>query len=87
MLVYKGVWTSENHLNYSDFGAIICNMRGNDKMISEVRSLSAPKLSDYKASFVWIFRIIPKSVFVKHVEPDRISKHLMLLSSFSLLQI
>lgn len=29
MLVYKGVWTSENHLNYSDFGAIICNMRGN----------------------------------------------------------
>ena len=29
MLTYKVVWTSENHLNFSDFCAIICNMRGN----------------------------------------------------------
>lgn len=29
MLTYKVVWTSENHLNLSDFCAIICNMRAN----------------------------------------------------------
>lgn len=86
MLVYKGVWTSENHLNYSDFGAIICNMRGSGENDFWGRFL-LQNSEMLKQVFVWSLESYLNLCLLSMQNQIGYLNNLMLVSSFSLLQI